>query len=214
MHRYGVREVEKLLHLPRSTIRSLVAAGFVSPARGARGAWQFSFQDLIVLRKAQALVAAKVPQRRIARAMAELRRKAESGQYPLAFEADAPREVVRRIEHASQPDVNASGALEAHINRGYALHYAGRLVEAEALYRKALEAYGDDPMLLYNLGVLLEDLGRGKEALARYQAALAGDPAFADCHYNVALLYKGLGRPKEAIRHLAQYRRLTRGRPK
>jgi tetratricopeptide (TPR) repeat protein len=62
--------------------------------------------------------------------------------------------------------------------------------------------------------VLLEDLGRGKEALARYQAALAGDPAFADCHYNVALLYKGLGQPKEAIRHLAQYRRLTRGRPK
>ena len=69
-------------------------------------------------------------------------------------------------------------------------------------------------MLLYNLGVLLEDLGRGREALARYQAALAGDPEFADCHYNVALLYKGLGRPKEAIRHLAQYRRLTHGRPK
>jgi len=212
VHRYGVREVEKLLHLPRSTLRSLVAAGFVSPVRGARGAWQFSFQDLIVLRKAQALVAAKVPQRRIARAMAELRRKAESGQYSLAFEAAAPREVVGRIERMSQPDAHAT--LEAHINRGYALHYAGRLQEAETLYRKGLEAYGDDPVLLYNLGVLLEDLGRGKEALVRYQTALAGDPAFADCHYNVALLYKGLGRPKEAIRHLAQYRRLTRGRPK
>ena len=214
MHRYGVREVEKLLHLPRSTIRSLVAAGFVSPARAARGAWQFSFQDLIVLRKAQALVAAKVPRRRIARAMAELRRKAESGQYPLAFEASAPEEVVRRIERTSKPDSHADDTLDARINRGYALHYAGRLQEAEALYHQALAAYGDDPVLLYNLGVLLEDLGRGKEALARYQAALAGDPAFADCHYNVALLYKGLGRPKEAIRHLAQYRRLTRGQPK
>ena len=39
MHQYGVRDVEKLLGLPRSTIRALIAAGFVSPARGPRNAW-------------------------------------------------------------------------------------------------------------------------------------------------------------------------------
>ena len=61
MHQYGVRDVEKLLRLPRSTIRTLIEAGFVSPARGPRNAWRFSFQDLIVLRTAQALAAAKVP---------------------------------------------------------------------------------------------------------------------------------------------------------
>ena len=61
MHQYGVRDVEKLLRLPRSTIRALIEAGFVSPARGPRNAWLFSFQDLIVLRTAQALAAAKVP---------------------------------------------------------------------------------------------------------------------------------------------------------
>ena len=61
MHQYGVRDVEKLLRLPRSTIRALIAAGFVSPARGPRKTWLFSFQDLIVLRTAQALAAAKVP---------------------------------------------------------------------------------------------------------------------------------------------------------
>src|SRR5262245_64108716 len=75
MHQYGVREVEKLLRLPRSTIRTLIAAGFVSPTRGPRNAWRFSFQDLIVLRTAQALVAAKVPRRRITRSMRELRRR-------------------------------------------------------------------------------------------------------------------------------------------
>ena len=74
MHPYGVREVQKLLGLPRSTIRTLVDAGFVSPARGPRNAWRFSFQDLIVLRTAQALAAANVPPRRIARTMRELRR--------------------------------------------------------------------------------------------------------------------------------------------
>src|SRR5207245_2873528 len=45
-----------------------------APARGPRSAWLFSFQDLIVLRTAQALADAKVPQRRITRSVRELRR--------------------------------------------------------------------------------------------------------------------------------------------
>ena len=36
------------------------------------------------------------------------------------------------------------------------------------------------------------------------------DSAFADCHYNAALLYEGLGEPQKAIRHMGQYRRLTK----
>jgi len=64
-HPYGARDVERLLRLPRATLRALVAAGFVTPARGPRNAWRFSFQDLIVLRTAQALADAHVPQRRI-----------------------------------------------------------------------------------------------------------------------------------------------------
>src|SRR5260221_10282847 len=75
MNSYGVKDVEKLLRLPRSTIRALIAAGFVSPARGPRRAWQFSFQDLIVLRTAQALADAKVPAQRITRSLKELRRQ-------------------------------------------------------------------------------------------------------------------------------------------
>ena len=74
MHEYGVRDVEKLLRLPRSTIRSLIDAGFVSPARGPRNAWLFSFQDLIVLRTARALAVANVPRKRITKSIRELRR--------------------------------------------------------------------------------------------------------------------------------------------
>lgn len=207
MQQYGLSEVEKLLQLPRSTIRSLVKSGFVSPVRGPRGALQFSFQDLVVLRKAQALIAAKVPPSRIARAMKELRRKAESGQYTLALEGEPAARLLKVIQGKAEP-------LDAAINRGVALHEAGRLGDAEIVYEKALAAHGNDPLLLYNLGVLLEDLGRGKEALERYESALSSDPGFADCHYNLALLCKGLGRPKDAIRHLAQYRKLTRSRPK
>ena len=117
MHQYGVRDIEKLLGLPRSTIRALIGAGFVTPARGPRNAWLFSFQDLIVLRTAQALSASLVPNRRITKSLKELRRnlpeemplsglriaavgdrvvvkegdtrwQAEGGQYLLAFEGD------------------------------------------------------------------------------------------------------------------------------
>lgn len=223
---YGVREVAKLLRMPRGTILGLVKAGFVTPARGPRNAWQFSFQDLIVLRTAQALAAAKVPSRRMMKALKALRRhlpdamplsglsigavgervvvkegasrwQPESGQYLLAFEGDPAAGDLKVIARAPED--------------GYELHQAGRLQEAEAAYRSELKACaGDpDPLLLYNLGVLLEDLGRKTEALASYQAALRGDPAMADCHYNLALLCEQLSRPREAIRHMAQYRKLV-----
>ena len=230
MQQFGVREVEKLLRLPRSTIRALIEAGFVSPARGPRNAWRFSFQDLIVLRTAQALAAAKVPAKRITRSLKELRRhlpdamplsglsigavgervvvkegasrwQAESGQYLLAFEGDPAAGALKIIEQKT--------SIDEEIDRGYELHQAGDLNRAEAVYRQALDAHGPDALLLYNLGVLLQDLGRKADAAEAYRAALHGDPGMADCHYNLALLCEALARPQEAIRHMAQYRRLT-----
>jgi tetratricopeptide (TPR) repeat protein len=272
VHSYGVREVEKLLRLPRSTIRALIDAGFVSPARGPRRAWRFSFQDLIVLRTAQALVAAKVPAKRITRSVRELRRylpeamplsglsicavadrvvvkegasrwQAESGQYLLGFEGDPAAGSLSVIDGRKQARRNAPrpnaldcfdraldlekddphGALaayaeaiaadprlvDAHVNRGWLLHEAGRLDEAEQAYRAGLAACGSEPLLHYNLGVLLVDMERKIEALEAYRNAVRADPAFADGHYNLALLCEELGMPREAIRHMAQYRRLA-----
>jgi len=236
VHQYGVREVEKLLQLPRSTIRSLIKAGFVTPARGPRNAWLFSFQDLVVLRKARALVAARVPSWRIARAMKELRRQAESGQYLLALEGEHKGGALKVIERKAAAAVDWFGdalalegedpeaALEAYeraiaanpaqpgayVNLGRLLYETGRFARAERAYRDGIRACGGAALLHYNLGVLLDSTRRRHEALHAYQEALRGDPALADCHYNLALLCEELGRPKEAIRHLAQYRRLTR----
>lgn len=235
MQQFGVREVERLLRLPRRTIHGLVRAGFVSPARGARQAYLFSFQDLIVLRTAQALAAANIPAKQIGRSLKALRRhlpesmplsglsigavgdrvvvkegarrwQAESGQYLLAFEGDPAAGALKVIER--QVIEQESGPEDA-LERGYRLHEAGRLAEAESAYRGALKARGADPLLLYNLGVLLEDLQRGAEAAQVYRAALQADPSMADGHYNLALLCEKLGQAREAIRHMAQYRRLV-----
>ena len=74
MDSYSVRDVERVLHLSRSTIQGLIDGGFVKPARGPRREYRFSFQDLIVLRAARALTQAKVPRKRIHRALKDLRR--------------------------------------------------------------------------------------------------------------------------------------------
>jgi tetratricopeptide (TPR) repeat protein len=268
---FRVGEVEKLLRLSRATIRSLVEAGFVHPARGPRNAWLFSFQDLIALRTAQALAAANVPAKRITRSMRELRRhlpremplsglriaadgdrvvvregasrwQADSGQYLLAFEGDpssgslsvlekkrpaagpGPQEWLDRAAELEGRDperaveayraaIAADGAcLDAHINIGSLLHELGQLEQAEAAYRAGLFSCPDAAVLHYNLGVLLDDMDRKREAFEAYEAALRADPRMADCHYNLALLCEDLAKPREAIRHMAQYRRLTRSR--
>src|SRR3954463_16320472 len=110
----------------------LIGAGFVSPERGPRNAWLFSFQDLIVLRTAQALATAKVPAKRITRSVKELRRplpesmplsglricavadrvvvreggshwQTDSGQYLLGFEGEPADGSLKVIERNAGP---------------------------------------------------------------------------------------------------------------
>ena len=75
MRSYSVRDVERVLRLSPDTTRALVKAGFVKPARGPRREYRFSFQDLIVLRTARALIDANIPARRIRLSLASLRRE-------------------------------------------------------------------------------------------------------------------------------------------
>jgi len=74
MRSYSVRDVQRVLQLAPDTTRSLIRAGFVHPARGPRREYRFSFQDLIVLRTARALLDARIPKKRIRRSLESLRR--------------------------------------------------------------------------------------------------------------------------------------------
>lgn len=73
MSDYTVRDIERLLGLSKSVVQGFVEAGFVAPQRGERNEMQFSFQDLILLKTAQGLAAARIPPRRLKAALARLR---------------------------------------------------------------------------------------------------------------------------------------------
>lgn len=70
-----MRDVERVLQLQRSTLQGLVRLGFVRPGRGPRRQYLFSFQDLIILRAARALMQANIPRRRIRRSLGQLRER-------------------------------------------------------------------------------------------------------------------------------------------
>ena len=199
---YGVREVERLLRMPRSTITGLVKAGFVTPTRGPRNAWRFSFQDLIVLRTARALTAAKVPAQRIMKSLKALRRRLPESMplSGLSIDAIGERVVVKEGPARWQAD---SGQ--------YLLVFEGDPAAGDL---KVIEHKSDDPITLYERGVELQQAGRKLEALEAYKAALLEDPRMADCCYNLALLCEELNKPREAIRYMAQYRRLLGGKSK
>ncbi len=99
--------------------------------------------------------------------------------------------------------------LEARTNLGRLLHLAGKFEAAEEIYRAAEEA---DPLLTFNLGVLLEDLNREPEAILAYREALALDPQLADAHFNLARLYERAKDSQASLRHLLAYRRMSNRR--
>ena len=224
MHPYGARDVEKLLRLPRSTIRSLIAAGFVMPARGPRNAWRFSFQDLIVLRTAQALAVANVPHRRILRALRQLRRhlpdamplaglsigaiadqvvvreganrwQVDSGQYVLAFEGNPARGSLRVIE---APPAAAPASNEAHAD-GVALESTDHEGALRA-YERAIAADPARADARINRGRLLHELGRHDEAARTYHDAIDSGIRDALLFYNLGVLLDDMQRKREAAR--------------
>jgi len=225
MHEYGVRDVEKLLHLPRSTIRSLIEAGFVSPARGPRNAWRFSFQDLIVLRTAEALAAANVPRRRITRSVRELRRhlpesmplsglaisavgdrivvregasrwQAESGQYLLAFEGDPANDSLEVIEHSAKP-AHAADARD-WFEKGLALE--GEDADAAlAAYERAVDIDSEFLDAHVNRGRLLHEAGRLAQAERAYIGAVSACGAEPLLLFNLGVLLEDMDRKPEAV---------------
>lgn len=223
---YGVADVERVLQMSRATILSLVKAGFVSPARGPRREYLFSFQDLIVLRTARALNAAKVPPRRITRSLKQLRDhlpermplsglsiravgdrvvvqegarrwQAESGQYLLDLDVSVADGHLSVLERPA-PAPAVEDDAQGWFQKGWELEREDP-AGARAAYERALVLDPAHADAAINLGRLCHEAGELDRAEGVYRAALEFNLRNAVLLFNLALVLEDAGRRSSAI---------------
>lgn len=207
MQTYTLSSIQSMLGLSRAVVTGLVAAGFVTPSRGPRREYRFSFQDVVLLRTAYSLQAARVPASRIVRALKKLKSSlpdelpltglritavgsevavregerqwdAESGQLLMDFEVKPARGQVQVLAEPAPAMPPAAGP--------------SRPVDTGADARAAFE-----------LGVSLEATAP-VEAEQAYREAIRLAPDVVDPYLNLGVLLIDAGRAADAV---ALYRR-------
>jgi tetratricopeptide (TPR) repeat protein len=222
MYAYDAKDLKHRFGIEASAVRSLTRAGHIHPVR-QKGRMHYSFQDLIVLRTATALRAAKIPGQRISRTLRRIREslpegmplsglsiivlgdriairegqqlwESDSGQYALALEVTGEAGAIQMIDRRAA--VPASGG------------------SAEELFARGLELEGSDPHgsrqayeaclavevhhteARINLGRLLHLTGEVAEAERIYRGATIADALLS---FNLAVLLEDQGRQAEAM---------------
>lgn len=225
---YSVRDVERVLRLSRGTIRGLVDVGFVSPARGPRRELRFSFQDLILMRTARALIQAKVSRRRILRSLEDLRKhlpeslplsglsisavgdrvvvreggthwQVDDGQYVLGLDVKIEAGELRVVERLEPAPTSVFAAVDDDpFSRALDLEETAP-EKALVAYEAAAAADPEDVAPRINRGRLLHQLGRMREAEDVYREALGCCGADSLLMYNLGVLLEDSGRTHEAL---------------
>lgn len=226
---YSVRDVERVLRLSRGTIRGLVDVGFVSPSRGPRRELRFSFQDLILMRAARALIQAKVSRKRILRSLEDLRKhlpdslplsglsisavgdrvvvreggahwQVDDGQYVLGLDVKIEAGELRVVERLEPKPLDTAFAHMDDDPFSQALDLEETAPEKALLqYEKAAAADPEDVAPRINQGRLLHTLGRMREAEDVYRDALGCCGADSLLMYNLGVLLEDTGRTHEAL---------------
>ncbi len=225
-------EVTRLLGLDERRIREWVRSGLCRPQRLGRR-YAFSFQDLVVLRAAKALLDGGVSAARIRRAIAALARdlpdggslsglrifadgrdvavgaagerwQPATGQTLFEFEVDQLAELVEQ-KHAAPAAAATDPAALARAAFEDALGLEDRdPAAAAAAYGRALALDPSFADAYVNLGRLRHEGGDAREAARLYRLAIERSPDDAVLHFNLALALEDTDGAEAAIAHYEQ----------
>lgn len=221
MHEYSQADLKRLLRLPASLVGALARARYITPTAPG-GTTSYTFQDLLILRTASALKAAKISTAKIIAALGNIRAtlppgavlttlalaasgkdlvirdgdriwEANSRQYPLPLNQSRGATVTHLGAASSRPQAELQA--EAHYARAHALEESD-VVAARAAYVEALHLHGEHLEARINLGRLLHLDGKLREAESVYRAAKQSSALLS---FNLAILLEDLQRESEAI---------------
>jgi tetratricopeptide (TPR) repeat protein len=193
---YTTRDVASLLGLTEGQIRSYARAGFFTPERGPRNEYRFDFQDLVLLRTAAALVRARVPARRIARALATLRDELPRGRSLTELRITAVGDDIV-VSDGGAPWEPESGQFHIDFDIGEfaaSVEPLARGVAARAEEESRGERSADE---WYALAIELEAVSI-IEAARAYMQAIDADPSHSDARVNLGRLYHEDGQLEDA----------------
>jgi tetratricopeptide (TPR) repeat protein len=204
---YTAREVVTVLGLSPGRLRAYLRSGFVTPSRGDKGELRFSFQDLVLLRKAEGLVTQRIPPRRVHEALRRLRERLGEdvplAGIPIAAEG---RAIVVTTDRGTKWDPSSGQVVidfdpPADAPVAELRQPPRRPPPAADGERTAQEHYDE--------ACALEET-KPDEAIEAYRRAIDRDPFHADAHINLGRLLHDRGDPFAALAH---YRAAHAARP-
>lgn len=105
----------------------------------------------------------------------------------------------------STAPASAPSPADGLVSQGLALHQAGKLDEAAAIYNQALAVDGRNKFALFNLGQIAHTRKSYDEAIAKYQASLGADAKFGPALYNLGLAFSAKGDRTNAIANFRRF---------
>ena len=218
---YTTAELTQLLGISGNHLRTWIHRGLLEPVKTVDGVSFFDFHQLSGVRTLCRLERAGVSLTRIRRSLEQIRAWLPALDQPLAQLAGLEQNgrLLVRMDNGclAEPSgqlwfdfddaknstagtvADGSPSADWHFEQGCQHETAGRLREAAAAYREALQVGPPDADTCFNLANVLYGLGQKEQAVERYRQVVELDACHAEAWNNLGNVLADLGETDEAM---------------